>query len=150
MRHTDRNDRGRIRAPRPPRRCGALNAGYVPHDLAGVERAAVIDAHADEIAHDELDEDDGIIAVADLPEAPLQDALFIDDADNTVADASHDDEASDADSDADSDNDDSNDKDSEDDDDDDDDDDIDDDNDHGADGIAGARRSRRINKGRTT
>lgn len=104
-----------------------------------MERAAVIDAHADEIAHDELDEDDGIIAVADLPVAPLQDALFIDDADNTVADASHDDEASDADSDADSDNDDSN-----------DDDDNDDNNDHGADGIAGARRSRRVNKGRTT
>ena len=146
MRHTDRNDRGRIRAPRPPRRCGALNAGYVPHDLAGVERAAVIDAHANEIAHDELDEDDGIIAVADLPDAPLQDALFIDNADNTVADASHDDKASDTDSNADSDN---HDEDSE-DDDDDDDDDNNDDNDHGADGIAGVRRSQRINKGRTT
>jgi hypothetical protein len=97
-----------------------------------------------------LDEDDGIIAVADLPVAPLQDALFIDDADNTVADASHDDEASDADSDADSDNDDSNDEDSEDDDNDDNDDDNDNDNDHGADGIAGTRRSRRVNKGRTT
>jgi len=119
----------------------ALNAGYVPPGLAGVERAAVIEAHADEIAHDELDDDDDIIAVADLPVAPLQDALFIDDADNTVADASHDDEASDADSDADSDNDDSNNEDSEDNDDDDDDNDNNDDNCHGADRIAGARRS---------
>jgi hypothetical protein len=43
-----------------PEDAAALNAGYVPPDLAGVERAAVIDAHADEIAHDELDEDDGV------------------------------------------------------------------------------------------
>jgi len=122
-----------------PEDAAALNAGYVPPDLAGVERAAVIDTHANEIAHDELDEDEGIIAIADLPVAPLQDALFIDD-----ADASHDDDASDADSDADSDNDDSNNEDSE------DDNDNNDDNDHGADGMAGARRSRRVNKGRTT
>ena len=51
-----------------PEDAAALNAGILPVDIAGVERAPIIDAHADEIAHGyDNDDDDGIIAVGDLP-----------------------------------------------------------------------------------
>ncbi len=61
-----------------PEDAAALNAGIIPHALAGVGRAAIIDAHADEIYAIDEDEDDGIIAVADLPAANRANALVID------------------------------------------------------------------------
>jgi hypothetical protein len=134
-----------------PEDAAALNAGIIPHALAGVGRAAIVDAHADEIYAIDEDEDDGIIAVADLPAANRANALVIDDDDNAHAerDSSEDDDDTDSDSDSD------NGSDTDDDDsDDDDDDDIDGDADDQSgssddDDPAGLRRSRRANRGRT-
>ncbi len=110
-----------------------------------MERAAVIDAHDNEIDRNYINDDDnGIIAVADLP-APAargpEEAIVLDDDDALAAN----DYNTDADADTDA-SDDSDDSDSEDDDSDDDDDTVADDDD--ADGT-GLRRSRRANKGKT-
>jgi hypothetical protein len=85
-----------------PEHAAAFNAGIIPHALAGVGRRAIFDAHADKIRYaiDE-DEDDGIIAVADLPAADRANALVIDDDDYPHAerDSSEDDDDTDGDSD---------------------------------------------------
>ena len=68
----------------------AHNARLEPLGIAGVDRAAIVDALDDEIARRDYDpDDDGIIAVADLPPAAgaPADALYVDNDDN-VRDAS--------------------------------------------------------------
>ena len=133
-----------------PEDAAALNADILPVDIAGVGRAAIIDAHADEIAQGyDNDDDDGIIAVGDLPpphRAAYNDAIRFDtDEHESDTDGSND-NASTVASDEESDDDEG---------DSDDDDDNDDDDDHGDDINAneaeamGLRRSRRANKGRT-
>ena len=93
---------------------------HTPLGIAGVDRAAIVNALDDEIARrDYYPDDDGIIAVADLPPAAgaPTDALYVDN-DNNVQDASEEEDEDDDDNNAnDNDDNDDNDDDSDDDDD---------------------------------
>ncbi len=68
----------------------AHNAGLEPVDIAGVDRAAIIDALDDELAPDDNGpDDDGIIAVADVPPAAMAPAkALLIDVDNKSQDGS--------------------------------------------------------------
>jgi hypothetical protein len=60
----------------------ALNVGLEPLNIAGVDQAAIIDAHADKVTPNYDYDDDGIIAVGDLPKAGMgmynQDVIVMD------------------------------------------------------------------------
>jgi hypothetical protein len=133
-----------------PEDAAAHNAGLEPLGIAGVDRAAIVDALDDEIARRDYDpNDDGILAVADLPPAAgaPTDALYVDDDD--LQDASEEEDEDDDDNNA-KDNDDNDDDDDDSDNDDNSDDEMDDREANNAAAIAaGLRCSRRANKGRT-
>ena len=62
----------------------AHNAGHEPIAIAGVDRTAIIDALNDELAPgDDEPDDDGIIAVADIPPLTPEEALVVDDDDSS-------------------------------------------------------------------
>ena len=63
----------------------AHNAGLEPVAIAGVDRAAIIDALDDELApDDDGPDDDGIIAVANIPPLAPEEALVVDDEDSST------------------------------------------------------------------
>ena len=126
-----------------PEDAAALNAAILPVDIAGVEwGVAIVDALADEFTHDYDNDDDGIIAVEDLPPPREHD--------NEIEVLDNNDDSNAETSDNDDDDDDSNAETSDDDesvDNEDEDEDDNDDND-GTD-ATGLRRSQRANRGRT-
>ena len=60
----------------------ACNANLQPFDVAGVEAAPIVHANADELDDYEIDNDNGIIAVGDIPEQPSHAPLLVEDTDN--------------------------------------------------------------------
>ena len=48
----------------------ARNANLQPFDVAGVVAASIVHANADELDDYEIDDDDGIMAVDDIPQQP--------------------------------------------------------------------------------
>ena len=60
----------------------ARNANIQPFDIAGVMAAPIIHANADELNDYEIDNDDSIIAVGDIPQQPPHAPLVVNDADN--------------------------------------------------------------------
>jgi hypothetical protein len=79
----------------------ACNANLRPFDVAGVAASPIIHANADEFVDYEIDNDDGIIAVGDIPQQPPHIPLVVNDTDNDVAagsdDVDDDDDSSDED-----------------------------------------------------
>ena len=60
----------------------ARNANIQPFDVAGVVAAPIVHANADELDDYEIDDDDGIIAVEDIPQQPPHAPLVVNDTDN--------------------------------------------------------------------
>jgi len=76
-----------------------------PFDVAGVMAAPIIHANADELNDYEIDNDDSIIAVGDIPQQPPHAPLVVNDADNDDDAAGSGDDDDDDDDDDDNDND---------------------------------------------
>jgi hypothetical protein len=60
----------------------ACNANIQPFDVAGVVAAPIVHANVDELDDYEIDDDDGIIAVGDIPQQPPHAPLVVNDTDN--------------------------------------------------------------------
>ena len=85
----------------------AHNANLRPFDVAGVVTAPIVHASADELDDYEIDDDDGIIAVGDIPQQPPHAPLVVNntDDDNNTAGSGNDDDNNDEDIDGDKDDD---------------------------------------------
>jgi hypothetical protein len=70
----------------------ACNADLGPFDIAGVAAAPIVHANADKFVDYEIDDDDGIIAVGDIPQQPPHVPLVVNDTDDNVAVGSDDDD----------------------------------------------------------
>jgi len=88
----------------------ARNANLQPFDVAGVVAAPIVHANADELDDYKIDDDNGIIAVGDIPQQPPHAPLVVnntDDDNNTAGsgnDDDDDDDGKDVDGDEDNDN----------------------------------------------
>jgi hypothetical protein len=68
----------------------ACNANLQPFDVAGVAAAPIVHANADEFVDYKIDDDDGIIAVGDIPQQPPHVPLIVNDTDDDIATRSDD------------------------------------------------------------
>jgi hypothetical protein len=78
----------------------ARNANLQPFNVAGVEAVPIVHANADKLDDYEVDDDDGIIAVGDIPQQPPRAPLAVNDTDNdddTVGSGDDNDDSSDED-----------------------------------------------------
>ena len=57
----------------------AHNANLQPFDVAGVVAEPIVHANADELDDDKIDDDDGIIAIEDIPQQPPHTPLIVND-----------------------------------------------------------------------
>ncbi len=87
-----------------PKDAAACNANLRPFDVAGVAAAPIIHANAGKFFDYEIDNDDGIIAVGDIPQQPPHVPLVVNDTDDNVALGSDDNDDDDDSSDKDVDN----------------------------------------------
>jgi hypothetical protein len=62
----------------------ACNASLHPFDVAGVVAASIVHANVDELDDYEIDDDDGIIAVEDIPQQPPHAPLIVNDTETTT------------------------------------------------------------------
>ena len=60
----------------------ARNANLQPFNVAGVEAVPIVHANADKLDDYEVDDDDGIIAVGDIPQQPPRAPLAVNDTDD--------------------------------------------------------------------
>ncbi len=84
----------------------ACNANLQPFHVAGVEAAPIVHANADKLDDYEIDDDDGIIAVVNIPQQPPHAPRVVndtDDDDDAVGSGDDDDDSSDEDDEADDD-----------------------------------------------
>ncbi len=84
----------------------ARNANLRPFDVAGVVAAPIVHANADKLDDYEIDDNDGIIAIGDIPQQPPHAPLVVNDTDDDNNTASSGDDNDDDDEDADGDEDD--------------------------------------------
>jgi hypothetical protein len=70
----------------------APNANLRPFDVAGVAAAPIIHANADKFVDYKIDNNDGIIAVGDIPQQPPHVPLVVNNTDNDVPAGSDDDD----------------------------------------------------------
>ncbi len=68
----------------------ACNANLRPLNLAGVAAAPIVHANADKFVNYEINNDDGIIAVGDIPQQPPHVPLIVNNTDNDDAAGSDD------------------------------------------------------------
>jgi hypothetical protein len=73
----------------------ARNANLWPFDVAGVAAASIVHANADEFVDYKIDNNDGIIAVGDIPQQPPHVPLVVNDTEDNVATGSDDDDDND-------------------------------------------------------
>ena len=81
----------------------ARNANLQPFDVTGVVAAPIVHANADELDDYEIDDDNGIIAVGDIPQQPPHAPLVVNDTAGS-GDDDNDDDNEDIDGDEDDDN----------------------------------------------
>ena len=88
------------------RSSSAHNDNLQPFNVAGVVAAPIVYANADELDDYKIDDDDGIIAVGDIPQQPPQAPLVVNDTDNDdgTMGSGNDDDGKDLDGDEDDDN----------------------------------------------
>ncbi len=85
----------------------ACNANLQPFNVAGVAAAPIVHANTDDLNDNEIDDDNGIIAIGDIPQQPPHAPLVVndtDDDDNTAGSGDDDDDNEDVDGDKDDDN----------------------------------------------
>ena len=86
----------------------ARNANLQPFNVAGMVAVPIVQANADELDNYKIDDDDGIIAVGDIPQQPPHTPLVVNDTDddnNTAGSGNDDDDDDDKDVDGDKDDD---------------------------------------------